>query len=76
MYLSPYSPDLSPTEWMRSKIKNHLRRIQPRCQDTFKQAIKNAFLAVQPDPILNRTLSIAIHRTNIYNFTSGYAKFF
>lgn len=46
IYLPPYSPDLSPIENMWSKVKNSLRNLGARCEETFKSAIKTAFLTV------------------------------
>jgi len=47
LYLPPYSPDLSPIENMWSKIKSYLRKLSARCDKTFKEAIKIAFIAIQ-----------------------------
>ena len=47
LHLPPYSPDLSPIENMWSKIKSYLKKLAARCDETFKEAIKVAFTAIQ-----------------------------
>ena len=47
LYLPPYSLDLSPIENMWSKVKSYLRKLAARCDETFKEAIKTAFTAIQ-----------------------------
>ena len=52
LYLPPYSPDLSPIENMWSKIKSYLRKLEARCNETFRKAIKIAFTGIQKTDLL------------------------
>jgi transposase len=47
LYLSPYSPDFSPIELAWSWIKQYVRRLCPRDDETRQEAVKNA-LATLP----------------------------
>jgi transposase len=47
-YLPPYSPDLNPIEQMWSKVKNHLKAIKARTQETLMEAIGEAIAKVTP----------------------------
>ncbi len=46
IYLPPYSPDLSPIELMGAKIKTLLKKQAARTKDTFLEAMKFAFHAI------------------------------
>lgn len=39
LWSSPYSPDYSPIEKMRSKLKSYLRRVKARTQEELDQAV-------------------------------------
>lgn len=52
VFLPPYSPDLSPIENMWSKIKSVMRRLAPRTEKQFKQAVKKAFNSINPTDII------------------------
>ena len=49
--LPAYSPDFSPIEHAFSKVKQHLRRAQPRTDDDLRRATWEAFDAITPDDI-------------------------
>lgn len=51
VYLPPYSPDLSPIEKMWSKIKEILKRIQPRTEAQFHEALFNALNEVSSNDL-------------------------
>ena len=53
LFLPPYSPDLSPIEFMYSKIKSILRRCAARTAETFQDAISKAFYAIRESDLLN-----------------------
>ena len=48
-YLPPYSPDYNPIEWMWSKVKAALKRMQARTQEALWKAIAIALDAVSPN---------------------------
>lgn len=48
LYLPPYSPDLSPIEFMWSKIKSVLRKYAARTAEDFQRAISAAFYSICP----------------------------
>lgn len=48
VFLPPYSPDLSPIEKMWSKIKETLKRYQPRSEADFHNALAYALHEVNP----------------------------
>lgn len=52
IFLPPYSPDFSPIENMWSKIKSILRRIAPRTDRQFKEAVTEAFKLISKKDIL------------------------
>ena len=52
IFLPPYSPDLNPIEPMWSKLKNILRREEPRTFNEFKKSIKTAFQAVTENDLI------------------------
>jgi len=47
-FLPAYSPDLNPIEMMWSKIKNHLRSLEPRTPEELFKAIGEALSMVTP----------------------------
>lgn len=49
VFLPPYSPDLSPIEKMWSKIKEILKRLMPRTQAEFHDALAEATSNIQQD---------------------------
>ena len=48
LHLPPYSPDFNPIEPAFSKVKQRLRRAQPRTDDALRSATWAAFAAVTP----------------------------
>lgn len=46
IYLPPYSPDFSPIENMWSKLKDFIRKKEPRNKQTFKRVIRAAFISI------------------------------
>jgi transposase len=50
-YLPPYSPDFNPLELAFSKVKQHLRRAEPRTDDALRAATWAAFATVTPGDI-------------------------
>lgn len=46
MYLPPYSPDLNPIENMWSKVKQHVRGLEPRTEEALEEAIAKALDSV------------------------------
>ncbi|HEX2971857.1 MAG TPA: transposase, partial [Tepidisphaeraceae bacterium] len=46
--LPPYSPDFSPMEPCWSKVKQHLRAVEPRSPETLGTAVADAFASVTP----------------------------
>jgi transposase len=53
LFLPAYSPDLNPIEKMWSKIKNILRRLEARTQESLTAAIGQALAAVTPQDAIN-----------------------
>ena len=53
IYLSPYSPELSPIENLRSKVKNLLRKLKTRNYLDLIDAITDAMLQVTKKDIHN-----------------------
>lgn len=51
VFLPPYSPDLSPIEKMWSKIKEILKRLKPRTDAEFHNALFNSLGAVNDDDL-------------------------
>lgn len=49
LYLSPYSPDLSPVELAWSWIKNYVRRLCPRNEEARREAVESAVAALPKD---------------------------
>jgi transposase len=50
-FLPPYSPDLSPIEHCGSKLKESIRRAEPRTLDAVITAIRRALTSVTPEDI-------------------------
>jgi transposase len=50
-HLPPYSPDFNPLEFAFSKVKQHLRRAEPRTEDALRAATWAAFGTVTRDDI-------------------------
>ena len=50
-HLPPYSPDFNPIEHAFAKLKQHLRRAQPRTDDALRHATWDAFDAISADDI-------------------------
>ena len=48
LFLPPYSPDLNPIEHAWSKVKAHLRALQPRTGPALLEALVAAFAAITP----------------------------
>jgi transposase len=48
VYLPPYSPDLSPIEWMGSKINSVLKKQAASTVESFQEALSLAFHAISP----------------------------
>jgi transposase len=46
MPLPPYSPDLSPIEPCRAKVKGHVRDVEPRTPDALGRAAAQGFASV------------------------------
>ena len=53
VFLPPYSPDLSPIEKMWSKIKEFLKRIKPRSNAEFHNALTVALHEINEDDLSN-----------------------
>jgi transposase len=50
-HLPPYSPDFNPIEFVFSKVKQQLRRAEPRTDDDLRAATWAAFATITPDDI-------------------------
>ena len=53
IYLSPYSPEFSPIENLRSKVKAILRKLKARTYQDLVDGIVQAMLAVTKEDIRN-----------------------
>jgi transposase len=51
-FLPPYSPDLSPIELCGSKVKDAVRRLEPRTYDTLVEATGKALATITPHDIV------------------------
>ena len=52
IFLPPYSPEFSPIENMWSKVKQTLRKLEPRSCMEFRKAIKTVFLQITQSDLL------------------------
>lgn len=52
LFLPPYSPELSPIENMWSKLKQLLRKSEPRNLKAFRKSIKKAFLEITESDLM------------------------
>ena len=52
LFLPPYSPELSPIENMWSKLKQILKKSEPRTWGKFQGAIKKAFLEITESDLI------------------------
>jgi transposase len=50
-HLPAYSPDFNPIEFVFAKVKQQLRRAEPRTDDDLRAATWDAFAAVTPDDV-------------------------
>jgi transposase len=50
-HLPAYSPDFNPIEFVFSKVKQHLRRAEPRTDDALRAVTWAAFATITPDDI-------------------------
>jgi transposase len=50
-HLPAYSPDFDPLEFLFSKVKQALRRAEPRTDDALRAATQAAFATITPDDI-------------------------
>ena len=56
-YLPPYSPDYSPIQKLRSKVKSWLRRVEAKTFDALSDAVADAFRTVQAEECRNYFIS-------------------